>query len=290
MAAQQQAARKPGGARAQRSSRNKQRASTVRCLAVVQLPDALVFDCDGVIAETERDGHRVSFNQAFEEKNLPVHWSIERYGELLAIGGGKERMKADFEQQEHNEPFATVTNEDERWNLLKELHQLKTDKFLQLIDNGELPLRSGVLRLVREASDAGVPIAVCSTSNERAVQGIVNNLIGEPYASSIRIFAGDAVSAKKPAPDVYNLAASQLQLEPTRTVVVEDAQIGVQAAKAANMLCIVTKSVYTQDEDFSGADAVLDSLGDDESDDCVHLGDLSVPNGRFWSLDTQEAK
>jgi HAD superfamily hydrolase (TIGR01509 family) len=254
----------------------------------VSLPDALVFDCDGVIAETERDGHRVSFNQAFAERDIPAEWSVERYGELLAIGGGKERMKADFEQNESRKPFESLQSDDDRWNLLKELHSLKTDKFLELVDNGQLPLRSGILRIVREAYDAGVPVAVCSTSNERAVQGIVSNLIPEPYSSSIRIFAGDAVKAKKPSPDVYNLAASELKLEPFRTVVVEDAQIGVQAAKSAGMLCVVTKSVYTQDEDFSSANAVLDTLGDDNADDCVHLGDLTVPKGRFWSFEEKK--
>jgi beta-phosphoglucomutase-like phosphatase (HAD superfamily) len=53
---------------------------------------ALLFDCDGVLADTERDGHRVTFNAAFRQKGLSCEWSVEEYGELLKIGGGKERM------------------------------------------------------------------------------------------------------------------------------------------------------------------------------------------------------
>jgi beta-phosphoglucomutase-like phosphatase (HAD superfamily) len=54
---------------------------------------ALIFDVDGTLSDTERDGHRVAFNQAFDEFGINWHWSVETYGELLAVTGGKERMK-----------------------------------------------------------------------------------------------------------------------------------------------------------------------------------------------------
>lgn len=170
-------------------------------------------------------------------------------------------------------------NED-RWELLKELHALKTDKFLELVEGARLPLRPGVERLMSEAHNAGIPVAVCSTSNERAVKGIVRGMLREPLASSVRVFAGDVVENKKPRPDIYILASCALHLDPAKCVVVEDSRIGVDAAKAAGMRCVVTKSVYTAEEDFSPADAVLDTLGED-GDPKVSLGDLSFP-GRFW--------
>jgi HAD superfamily hydrolase (TIGR01509 family) len=215
---------------------------------------ALIFDCDGVLVDTERDGHRVAFNRAFDEAGLDVSWSVDRYGELLTTGGGKERMRRHFDETRW--PVA----EDERDRLIASLHRAKTDIFMAIIEGGALPLRPGVARLVDEAHGAGLPVAVCSTSNERAVAAVVRVLLGPERAASIAIFAGDAVARKKPDPAIYTLAASRLGLDPSRTVVVEDSHIGLSAARAAGMRCVVTKSAYTADEDFSGADAIVDDL------------------------------
>jgi HAD superfamily hydrolase (TIGR01509 family) len=215
---------------------------------------ALIFDCDGVLVDTERDGHRVAFNRAFEEAGLNVSWSVDRYGELLTTGGGKERMRRHFDETQW--PVA----EEERDRLIASLHRAKTDIFMEIIEGGALPLRPGVARLVDEAHGAGLPVAVCSTSNERAVAAVVRVLLGPERGASIDIFAGDAVARKKPDPAIYTLAASRLGLDPSRTVVIEDSHIGLSAARAAGMRCVVTKSAYTADEDFSGADAVVDDL------------------------------
>jgi HAD superfamily hydrolase (TIGR01509 family) len=215
---------------------------------------ALIFDCDGVLVDTERDGHRVAFNRAFEEAGLDVSWSVDRYGELLTTGGGKERMRRHFDETLW--PVA----EEERDRLIASLHRAKTDIFMEIIEGGALPLRPGVARLVDEAHGAGLPVAVCSTSNERAVAAVVRVLLGHERAAGIEIFAGDAVARKKPDPAIYTLAASRLGLDPSRTVVVEDSHIGLSAARAAGMRCVVTKSAYTADEDFSGAEAVVDDL------------------------------
>ena len=215
---------------------------------------ALIFDCDGVLVDTERDGHRIAFNTAFREAGIDCEWDVERYGVLLSTGGGKERMRRHFD--ETGWPVAQAQRDD----LIARLHRIKTDAFMGQIELGALPLRPGVLRMVDAALGEGLQVAVCSTSNERAVGAVVRVLLGQPRADKIRIFAGDIVPHKKPDPAIYNLAAESLDLEPSRTVVIEDSQIGLAAAKAAGMNCIVTISTYTGDECFSLADRVVSHL------------------------------
>jgi HAD superfamily hydrolase (TIGR01509 family) len=215
---------------------------------------AVIFDCDGVLVDTERDGHRIAFNQAFREAGIDTEWSVERYGELLTTGGGKERMTRHFD--ETGWPVEAAARQD----LIVRLHKIKTDIFMHLIEGGALPLRPGVARLIEAALEAGLHVAVCSTSNERAVAAVVRVLLGEDFAARIPIFAGDAVARKKPDPAIYNLAAETLSLDPARCVVIEDSHIGLSAAKAAGMNCVVTISTYTEGEDFSGADRCVSDL------------------------------
>ena len=218
---------------------------------------ALIFDCDGVLVDTERDGHRVAFNRAFQQKGLQHEWSIQKYGDLLKIGGGKERMRFYFDEVGRPD---SVTNKDE---FILEMHKLKTDLFMQIIGSGELPLRPGVARLVDEAIAAGVKLVVCSTSNERAVNLIVAKLLGEDRKNHFSgIFAGDMAKRKKPDPEIYNLAISKLDLNPDECVVVEDSRNGLLAAKAAGFPCLITTNGYTVDEDFSLADKIVPELGD----------------------------
>lgn len=224
------------------------------------LPAALLFDCDGVLVDTEKDGHRISFNDTFAEKELGVSWDVDLYGELLKIGGGKERMTAYFNKT--GWPAKAPKTEEERKDFIASLHKRKTELFMALIEKKLLPLRPGVARLIDEALSKGVEVAVCSTSNEKAVSAIVSFLLGPERAEKIKIFAGDVVSRKKPDPAIYLLAADTLGIEPSSCVVVEDSAIGLAAAKAAGMKCIVTKSGYTAEEDFLTADAVFDCIGD----------------------------
>lgn len=215
---------------------------------------ALIFDCDGVLVDTERDGHRVAFNEAFAALGLAREWSVERYGELLLTAGGKERMRRDFD--ETGWPESALDHDA----LIAGLHTAKTYIFMRLIESGRLPLRAGIARIVDEAIAAGIKLAVCSTSNERAVQAVVDVMLGAERAAHIRVFAGDMVAAKKPAPDIYLMAARELTLDPARCMVIEDSNNGLRAAKAAGMKCTVTISSYTAEEDFSLADRVVDDL------------------------------
>lgn len=221
--------------------------------------DALLFDCDGVLADTERDAHRVAFNLAFKERGLSDVWDEALYGKLLETGGGKERMTA-YWNGEPSWPDEVGDDADAREEMVKELHALKTALFMELVDSGKVPLRPGVARLVGEARAAGVPIAVCSTSNEKAVQRIVDQL-GDA-SEGIQVFAGDVVPKKKPSPDIYLLAAEKLRVDPKKVCVVEDSFIGLAAARAAGMPCVVTKSTYTVDEDFQQAQKIVNSLED----------------------------
>uniref|UniRef100_A0A0C9S6E3 TSA: Wollemia nobilis Ref_Wollemi_Transcript_11200_1166 transcribed RNA sequence n=1 Tax=Wollemia nobilis TaxID=56998 RepID=A0A0C9S6E3_9CONI len=238
------------------------RRSSKRSTRVVMaaLPEALLFDCDGVLVDTERDGHRISFIEAFKEKGLNVNWDVELYGELLKIGGGKERMTAYFNKT--GWPDAAPKTEGEKKEFIASLHRRKTELFMSLIEKRLLPLRPGVARIIDEALGKGVKVAVCSTSNEKAVSAIVQCLLGPSRAEVMSIFAGDIVPCKKPDPAIYLLAATTLGVEPSRCVVIEDSAIGLAAAKAAGMKCIVTKSGYTMDEDFGMGDAVFNSIGD----------------------------
>ncbi|MHC4326426.1 MAG: HAD family hydrolase [Planctomycetota bacterium] len=218
---------------------------------------AIIFDCDGVIADTERDGHRVAFNKAFAEKGLQIDWSVELYGELLEVSGGKERMRHYFDS------YGWPPEVADKDTLIKELHKLKTDYFMEIIESGQLPLRPGVARLVDEAIAANVALAICSTSHERAGNLVAEGLLGpERKARFSTILAGDVVSKKKPDPEIYNLASEKLNLKPSECVVVEDTRIGLLAAKAADMHCVVTTNGYTKDEDFTEADLIVSELGD----------------------------
>ena len=215
---------------------------------------ALIFDCDGVLVDTERDGHRVAFNRAFTELGIDAGWSVELYADLLTTAGGKERMIRYFDKAGWP---ASVKDRDAA---IRQLHKRKTEIFMELIEAGGLPLRAGVARLMDEAVAADIRLAVCSTSNERAVTTLVKIMLGQKRAERITIFAGDIVAAKKPDPAIYNLAAKTLALDPRRSVVVEDSHIGLTAAKRAGMNCLVTKSSYTADEDFRSADIVVPDL------------------------------
>ena len=220
--------------------------------------EAILFDCDGVLVDTERDGHRVAFNEAFRHFNLDIGWSVEEYCDLIKVAGGKERMRHYFDRKGWPE---TETSQEE---LIAGLHKLKTDLFMQLIESGSLPLRPGIARIVDEAIQNGVQLAVCSTSNVRAVTRIVEVLLGMERKENIAgIFAGDMVPRKKPDPAVYKLCVEQLHLDPAKCIVVEDSRNGLLAARSAGLKCIITTNDYTRDEDFSEADAIYPELGDD---------------------------
>jgi len=220
---------------------------------------ALILDCDGVLADTEKDGHLVAFNQVFEEAGYPFRWSEDEYGELLKVGGGKERMKAYLTQH----PEIELPGRHDLDGLLAEVHRRKSFDYQQIVNSGRIPGRPGVKRLVEEALDNGWQVAIASTSAVPSVEAVAVAVFGRATRDRLfGIYGGDIVKAKKPAPDIYLYALDQLALRPDQAVVVEDSESGAKAAAAAGITHIVTVSHFTRADAFPAAAVVVTDLGE----------------------------
>ena len=224
---------------------------------------ALIFDVDGTLAETE-EAHRAAFNQTFSAWGLDWHWSLENYRELLKTTGGKERMRA--YQEALPGSARRLTGDD-----IARLHKEKTALYVEILGRGDLALRPGVAALVGAARAAGLKLAVATTTNLPNVAALTRCCWqAEPEAVFDVIAAGDEVAAKKPAPDVFELALQRLGLDPAACIAFEDSLNGLRSAQGAGLTTVVTPSVYTDDQDFSRADRVVASL------DALSLEDLAA--------------
>jgi HAD superfamily hydrolase (TIGR01509 family) len=221
---------------------------------------AVLFDQDGVIIDTERDGHRVSFNMTFKEFGYNFEWGVDEYHQLLQIAGGKERMKHYL----HTQGFGAPVKPEEEEDLIKRLHKRKTALFVELIASGALPLRPGIKRFMQEAMAAGLKIGVCTTSNEEAAKTLTTQILKDIKFEIV--LAGDIVKKKKPDPEIYNLALEKTGLKPTECLVIEDSRNGVLAAKAAGMFVVATTNLYTEKEDLHQADVIVTCLGDPDGE------------------------
>jgi HAD superfamily hydrolase (TIGR01509 family) len=226
---------------------------------------ALIFDCDGVLADTERYGHLPAFNQTFAEFGLPVRWDEDEYGRRLRIGGGKERM-ASLLADEFVATAGLPSDPDAQRDVLAGWHRRKTEIYTQMVADGKLPARPGVRRLVEEALAAGWSLAVASTSAEASVRAVLDHSVGTEAAAQFLVLAGDIVAHKKPAPDIYLLAKQMLDATGTTAMVIEDSGNGLSAARAAGLPCLITVNGYTVDEDFAGAALVVTNLGDPDGE------------------------
>ena len=224
---------------------------------------AVFFDQDGVIIDTERDGHRVSFNETFEEFGYDFEWGTDEYHELLQIAGGKERMKHYLQAEGFGKPVPPQEVDD----LIARMHKRKTAVFIEMVESGRLPLRPGIHRFMQEAMKAGLRLGVCTTSNEKAANAIAHQILKDIRFEFV--LAGDVVEKKKPAPDIYNLALEKTGLLPGECFVVEDSRNGVLAAKASGMRVLATTNVYTEKEDLSPADIIVSCLGDPAGEKAV---------------------
>jgi HAD superfamily hydrolase (TIGR01509 family) len=220
---------------------------------------ALLWDVDGTVAETERDGHRIAFNLAFEALGLPWRWSVPRYGELLRVTGGRERLLHDMATQ----PDAPATAA-ERDSLARELHRRKNLAYADLVAQGGITARPGVRRLVDECQAAGavgVALAVVTTTSRSNVEALFASIWGAQWQ---RLFAtvvcAEDAPVKKPHPQAYLLALQRLALGGQECFALEDSPVGLQAARAAGIACGVTRSVYFQEAVFEGAVWVRDDL------------------------------
>lgn len=250
---------------------------------------ALIFDCDGVLSDTERYGHLPAFNKTFEEAGLPVQWTEDEYAEKLKIGGGKERMASLFTDEFVREHDLPADPEGQK-GLLAQWHKTKTAHFKQLVADGKLPGRPGIRRIIADALDAGWTVAVASTSAEESVRAVLEHAAGKEAADRIRVFAGDIVPAKKPDPAIYELVVEELGLDKSSTLVVEDSRNGLRAATGAGLRCLLTVNAYTQDEDNSEAVLVVSALGDPDDTPIQVLANRGKARpGDYLTLDDLQA-
>ncbi len=222
---------------------------------------AFIFDVDGTLADTERHGHRVAFNQAFAQSGLDWFWSEETYGELLAVTGGKERMRHYL--QSHDKPEKEFAGLD---RLIAELHACKTRNYVELLNNSAIPLRPGVERLLREARARSMRLAIATTTTPQNVTALLVNTLGADSPGWFDVIgAGDIVPRKKPAADIYHYVLERLALGAEQCLAFEDSANGITASRGAGLDTVITYNGYTAADDFSGAALVLDQLGDPDN-------------------------
>lgn len=230
---------------------------------------ALLFDVDGTLADTERDGHRVAFNRAFAEAGLNWEWSEELYGKLLAVTGGKERIR--YYLDNFNTAFERPAELDE---FIAGLHASKTKHYVQMLSEGMIPLRPGVKRLIDEARAAGMRLAVATTTTPENVSALLENAMDPDAMSWFEVIAaGDIVPAKKPAPDIYTWAMEQMELKPEECIAFEDSHNGILSSRAAGLTTIVSVNGYTAEEEFKEAAIILDNWGEPDQPFNVIEGD-----------------
>lgn len=222
---------------------------------------AVIFDVDGTLADTEPEGHRVAFNRAFDEFGIDWYWSNEIYGELLNVTGGKERIRA-YAATHAPELYGRM--DLDTW--VARLHAVKSDIYATMMLSGRIPLRPGIGRLIRELRGAGIRLAIATTTTPSSLNSLIMAHFGRDMSTLFDVIgAGDVVPHKKPAPDIYRWVLQQLGLPASACLVIEDSLPGVNAATAAGLASLVTVSAYTQKDHFPDALAVLSDLGEPDA-------------------------
>jgi HAD superfamily hydrolase (TIGR01509 family) len=222
---------------------------------MTSLPQALIFDVDGTLADTE-EAHRLSFNIAFDHFGLGWHWDVDLYRRLLEVTGGKERVAFWINS------LAAPPAQEAAWlAAIPQWHAVKTRAYTDLVARGQVPLRAGVADLLIAAHDAGVRLGIATTTTRANIDALLETNLGTRGLGLFDAIAcGDVVSEKKPAPDVYLLVLQMLGVSADEAIAFEDSPQGLQAAVGAGLWTVVTSTHWTEGSDFSGAARVVTDL------------------------------
>ena len=221
---------------------------------------ALIFDVDGTLANTEKDGHLRAFNETFECFRLDWHWNQELYAELLSVSGGKERMA------HYIKSYRPVVKNGLGFEDFAKIHQKKSEIFISHVANGAVSLRVGVERLIEEAHCAGLRLGIATTTSLQNVEALLTSSLGKSALDRFEVIgAGDVVNRKKPSGDIYRYVLDKMELSREECVAFEDSELGLKSSSATGLRTIVTLSEYTKAQNFDGAMVVLDQLGDENN-------------------------
>ncbi|MEB3231489.1 MAG: HAD family hydrolase [Leptolyngbyaceae bacterium] len=253
---------------------------------------ALIFDVDGTLAETERDGHRLAFNRAFSDAGLDWYWDEALYGDLLAVAGGKERIRFFIDKYTPCFPgtVCILGKSDTPVNLpyfIAQLYATKTGFYQRLLRDGKIPLRPGIRRLILEARHQGIRLAIATTSAPENAIALLQATLGPDSVRWFDVIAGgDIVPQKKPAPDIYRYVLRQMWLNPEECLVFEDSAHGLSAATNAELKTVITTHDYSRSDDFSPAALVLNHLGEPDHP----FEAIAGPSGSFTYFNLDLAK
>lgn len=222
---------------------------------------ALIWDVDGTLAETERDGHREAFNEAMREHGVARRWSVTQYGELLSVSGGLERLLADMKNEAGNGQWPGSLDEAARLRLAQSIHGRKSEIYRGLLAKGGIAIRPGVMRLMQACHEAGLVQAITSPSGRNNVDALLRRMFDSNWPDRFgAVVCGEDAPRKKPSPEIYQEALTRLQCSSQDVLVIEDSPNGLAAAQAAGLFTIVTPSAYFKQTDFETAPLICDDL------------------------------